>query len=355
MAGGTGGHVFPGLALAYELSQRDFKVEWLGTRLGIEARLVPNAGIRLHFIPVRGIRGKGLLSVLLAPINVVSSIYWALRVIKKLNPDIVVGLGGFVAGPGGVAAKLLGIPLLIHEQNAIAGTTNKLLAKIAKRVLMAFPDSIKNGVCIGNPVRQEIENIDLPEARFSSRGDTINLLVIGGSRGAQAINELMPSALQALKDLVSADSFGQLEIWHQAGEGKLNATKRYYLQAGVPARIEPFIDNMAEAFAWADIVVCRSGALTVSELSAAGLGAIFIPYPYAIDDHQTENARHLERVGAAIVKQQSDLSADSLAALFEQTLFDKETLLNMSVKAKKMAKLNAAQIFADNCEEFVHA
>lgn len=348
MAGGTGGHIFPGLALAEEMLARGYKVEWLGTKAGLESKLVPAANIALHFIPVKGIRGKGLKSLFMAPWNIVSSVVSALKVIKSLKPSVVVGLGGFVAGPGGFATKIVGLPLVIHEQNAIAGTTNKLLAKIASRVLTAFPSNLKGGICIGNPVRKDIEAIVEPKQRMTNRTGAIKVLVVGGSRGAQAINELVPEALGK----VTADQ--SLEIWHQAGAGKDEATISAYEGVKINARVEAFIDDMAEAFHWADIVICRAGALTVSELAAVGLGAILIPFPYAIDDHQTENAKYLENAGAAVIEQQSELTVAKLADLFSELFFDREKLLTMALNARSVAKPKAAETFADYCEEVVH-
>ncbi|PCK09171.1 MAG: undecaprenyldiphospho-muramoylpentapeptide beta-N-acetylglucosaminyltransferase [Alteromonadaceae bacterium] len=357
MAGGTGGHVFPGLDLASELRQRGYDIHWLGTEAGLESRLVPKANIPLHYIPVRGIRGKRLTNILAAPINILMSVWLALKIIKKINPQVVVGLGGFVAGPGGVAARLLGLPLVIHEQNAVIGTTNKLLAKIANRVLCAFPISISKAICIGNPVRAEIESLAAPKLRINQRSGALNILVVGGSRGAQAINELVPRACAlAIKNKAAADGDAvQVNIWHQAGDKKDAATVDEYQQAGVQARVDPFIENMSEALDWADFVICRSGALTVSELAAAGLGALFIPYPYAIDDHQTANAEYLVSAGAAIVKQQSDLDETTLAEAFESLIFDRNKVCKMACLARELARPKAAIHFADYCEEFVNA
>jgi len=345
MAGGTGGHVFPGLALASELKVRGAGVEWLGTSVGIEARLVPAADIPLHFIPVKGVRGKGIKQILLAPWNIFSSVVSAYKVIKKTKPDVVVGLGGFVAGPGGAAAKLLGVPLVIHEQNAVPGTTNKILSKIATYVLTAFPVGMNKSICIGNPVRSEIEAMEAPSSRLARDMGSINILVVGGSRGAQAMNELLPNAFLGLDDSISVN------IWHQAGAGKDTLTKALYQQYGVNARVEAFIDDMVRAYSWADFVVCRSGALTVSELAAAGLGAVLIPFPYAIDDHQTANAKYLEGVGAAVIKQQDELTVESMRAVLAELIHNKEKIIEMAKAARTLAKPRAAQEFANYCEE----
>lgn len=349
MAGGTGGHIFPGLALAKEMQARGHQVAWLGTKVGMESTLVPKENIDIYYIPVKGVRGKGLKALLLAPWNIVSSVMAAAKVIAAVKPNVVVGLGGFVAGPGGVAAKLKCKPLLIHEQNAVAGTTNKLLANIADKVLTAFPCGLKNEVCIGNPVRKEIGDLPPPERRMGSRAEKINVLIVGGSRGALAVNELVPQAFALL------EGSSKLDVWHQAGANKVAATKKQYASANVPARVEAFIDDMAAALAWADVVICRAGALTISELAAVGLGAVLIPFPYAIDDHQTENAKYLADHGAAIIRQQKDLSGESLAELLKEFIFDRAKLLNMANQAKLLAKPNAVKDFADHCEGLAHA
>ncbi|MFL0801749.1 MAG: undecaprenyldiphospho-muramoylpentapeptide beta-N-acetylglucosaminyltransferase [Agarilytica sp.] len=345
MAGGTGGHIFPGLALAKEMVSRGYRVAWLGTESGMESTLVPKENIEIHYIPVKGVRGKGLRSLLMAPWNILSSITSAARIIREVKPSVVVGLGGFVAGPGGVAAKLKGRALVIHEQNAIAGSTNKLLAKVADKVLTAFPAVLNRGECIGNPIRKEIERIIEPALRIKGRESRIRLLVVGGSRGALAVNELLPDAMALI------ENSEQLDIWHQAGAGKNEATKARYEAAGVTARVDAFIDDMAEAFIWADVVVCRAGALTVSELAAVGLGSILIPFPYAIDDHQTANAKYLASQGAAYLRQQSELTSEKLAELLKSFIFDRTKLLDMACKARALAKPQAVKIFADYCEE----
>ncbi|VUD40325.1 UDP-N-acetylglucosamine--N-acetylmuramyl-(pentapeptide) pyrophosphoryl-undecaprenol N-acetylglucosamine transferase [Thalassocella blandensis] len=355
MAGGTGGHVFPGLALAKEMQDRNYVVEWLGTSAGIEARLVPEAGIPLHLIPVKGVRGKSLKQMVLAPMNIISSVWQALTIIKSIRPDVVVGLGGFVAGPGGLAAKLSGIPLLIHEQNAVAGTTNKILARIANTVLTAFPDTLKKSICIGNPVREDIEDMLPLEQRRQNRTDSkLHILVLGGSRGAQAINRMLPDALSRL------ENFDKLSVWHQTGDLKLDETQALYrsklgLGDHDEIRIDAFIRDMAEAYRWADLVICRSGALTVSEIAAVGVGAVFIPFPYAIDDHQTANAKFLEKLGAAEIRQESELNGESLAEIIKHYVNDDSRLLNMANAARAFAKPKAARAFADYCEEVIHA
>lgn len=348
MAGGTGGHVFPGLALAAEMIKRGHQVQWLGTKNGIESRLVPAAGIPLHFIPVRGVRGKSLTTLLAAPANILKSIFEALSVIKRIKPSVVVGLGGFVSGPGGIAAKILGIPLVLHEQNAVAGTTNRLLARIATKVLTAFPNNLKGAQCIGNPVRESIEQLPSPEERLGNRNGCVRVLVVGGSRGALAINKLLP---QVFRDI---EIGCELEVWHQAGEGKDAETIEAYEylneKGNVAVKVTAFIDDMSEALAWADFVICRSGALTVSELAAAGLGSVLIPFPYAIDDHQTENANVLVAAGAAIVQQEKETSVDKMKDVLMAILPNRNVLVDMAVKARSVSMPSAAKVFADVCE-----
>lgn len=347
MAGGTGGHVFPGLAIAEELAARGIHTEWLGTAAGIESKLVPDRKILLHCIPVRGIRGKGLKQIIMSPFNIVRAVVSAMRVIKKVKPKLVLGFGGYASGPGGLAAKISGIPLIIHEQNAVAGTTNRLLSKIAKKVFMAFPCGLKNGVCIGNPVRTAIEAIAEPETRMSKRDGKINILVLGGSRGAKAINDLVPAALAKVDHNI-------FNVWHQTGVGKDLETRVAYEPIKDRVRVEEFISDVAEAYTWADIAICRAGALTVSEVAAVGLASIFIPFPYAIDNHQTQNARFLQEVGAAVIKQQNELDVNVLKEMLTNILSDRSELLVMAKKARAMAKPEAAKKVADYCEELLY-
>lgn len=312
MAGGTGGHVFPGLAVAKRLRAEGVDVHWLGTQQGLEAKLVPEAGIDLHFITISGVRGKGIKNLLLAPPRLLIAIFQAIRLISKLKPDIVLGMGGFASGPGGIASWLLGRPLVIHEQNAKPGTTNKWLAKVAKKVLEGFPNTFSNRqhvVTVGNPVRSEILEMAFPNRGKNAR---LALLVVGGSLGATAINQLLPKALAMLPEAIRP------EVYHQTGEKHYLDTVTAYERAGVSAKIVPFIKEMHEAYAWADMVVCRSGALTVAELCAAGLGAVLVPFPYAIDDHQTANANFMAAQGAALLVQQSALTADKLADILQE-------------------------------------
>jgi len=347
MAGGTGGHVFPALATADELRAQGVAVEWLGTAAGIEADVVPKAGIRLHCIEVQGVRGKGRLRQLLAPFGLLLALWQAFRVLRQVRPDAVLGMGGFASGPGGLVAWLLRKPLLIHEQNAVAGTTNRILARFASRVLQAFPGAFKGkdrGPVIGNPVRGPILRLAAPEQRFVGRQGPLRLLVVGGSLGAQAINELLPQTLAQLP------AEQRPEVWHQSGRRNLDATQAAYRAAGVEAKVAPFIERMDEAYAWADLVICRAGALTVSELAIAGVASILVPLPHAIDDHQTANARFLGQAGAGICVAQRELDPARLLELLGQ-LNSREQLLNMASAARALARPDASQRLARACVE----
>jgi len=345
MAGGTGGHVFPALALARRLREQSVEVVWLGTRRGIEARLVPAEGIAIEWLSIGGLRGKGLSTRLAAPWRLAAALWQALRVMWRRRPSVVVGLGGFVAGPGGVAAWLTRRPLVIHEQNAIAGFTNRCLAYLAREVLEAFPGGFDAGVrtvVIGNPVRREIAALPAPAERLGRRHGAVHLLIIGGSQGAVRLNTVVPYALARVGGL-------RFEVRHQAGERWLDACRESYAGARVRADVGAFIDDMAEAYAWADLVICRSGALTVSELAAAGLGAVLVPFPSAVDDHQTSNARYLVRVGAAVLMPDRELTAERLAAELERLCADRARLLDMAERARAQAMPDATERLADAC------
>ena len=309
MAGGTGGHVFPALALAERLRERACEVVWLGTRSGIEARLVPAAGIPVEWIGIGGLRGKGVATLLRAPFALLRALWQSVAAVRRQRPAVVVGLGGYVTGPGGLAAWLLRRPLMIHEQNAVAGFTNRVLARLADPVLEAFPGSFpaaRGARAIGNPVRAAFRALPPPAVRYGARGGALRLLVVGGSQGAAKLNAAVPAALALLPA-------GAWQVRHQAGERGLAAAEAAYAKAGVAARIEPFIDDIAAAYAEADLVVCRAGALTVSELAAAGVAALFVPFAAAVDDHQTLNARQLEARGAARLLPEASLEATLLA------------------------------------------
>jgi UDP-N-acetylglucosamine--N-acetylmuramyl-(pentapeptide) pyrophosphoryl-undecaprenol N-acetylglucosamine transferase len=352
MAGGTGGHVFPGLALAHELRARSWQVVWLGTRLGLEARLVPPEHIPLEWLSVTGLRGKGALIWLTAPLKLTRALAQALSVIRRRRPSLVVGLGGFVAGPGGLAAWLLRKPLLIHEQNAIAGFTNRCLSHCARRVLEAFPGSFAAGVkaeAIGNPVRREITQLPPPSQRFATRQGPIRVLVVGGSQGAARLNAIVPFALAR----VSLST--PLDVLHQSGERWIESARASYAQAGMNARLQSFIDDMAAAYGWADLVICRAGALTVSELAAAGVAAILVPFAAATDDHQTGNAAFLVNEGAALMIAERDLDIERLAAELAPLCAGRGKLLALAERARALARPRAAQQLADACVELAHA
>lgn len=346
MAGGTGGHVFPALAVARELHARGQQVSWLGTERGIEARLVPAAGFSLHFLSVQGVRGRGWAGLLKAPVLIFLAIMQAARVMRRQRPDVVMGFGGFASGPGGIAAKMLRIPLVIHEQNAVPGTTNRYLAPMANVVLTAFPTNLRNSKKVGNPVRSELIAMEAPAERFAGRDQQPKrVLVLGGSLGAKAINELMPKALAQL------EAEYRPEVWHQTGNAHLETTLGAYKAAGIDARVEPFIEDMATAYRWADWVLCRAGALTVSELMVVGLASVLIPFPYAIDDHQTHNAAVLVNAGAALAVSEKDLDAEKLAALMRVEFSDRAKLQRMAAAARRLAKPEAARVAAEHCIE----
>ncbi|WP_188149898.1 undecaprenyldiphospho-muramoylpentapeptide beta-N-acetylglucosaminyltransferase [Teredinibacter waterburyi] len=358
MAGGTGGHVFPGLALAEVMKQRGYQVEWLGTEAGIESKLVPAANIPLHTIGVRGVRGRGVKALIEAPFNIIRAVSSARKTIKKIKPSVIVGLGGFVAGPGGVAAKLCGIPLVIHEQNAVAGTTNRLLARFANAVISGFPDVLPKTQHLGNPVRADFfanstsGNSVLVKPERLQEGE-IKILVFGGSRGAVAINALLPDVVVLLKNAGCV-----FKLRHQTGEFGYDASLAQYRDLGITVDSEnvcvtPFIDNMSEALRWADLVICRSGALTVAELSAVGVASILVPFPFAIDDHQTANARYLADDGAAILRQQNELNAEELSNTIVQLWQQPERVERMALAAKEKAKPLATERFADICESLL--
>jgi UDP-N-acetylglucosamine--N-acetylmuramyl-(pentapeptide) pyrophosphoryl-undecaprenol N-acetylglucosamine transferase len=350
MAGGTGGHVFPALSVAKQLQSEGAFIKWLGTARGIEATLVPNAGIELHCLNIEGVRGKGIATKLKAPFLLLSAVWHAMQILRQQNPDVVLGLGGFASGPGGLAARLLGKPLVIHEQNAVAGTTNRWLAKVATRVLEAFPGSLPNAQLVGNPVREEIANLPQPQLRISANDEPLKLLVLGGSLGALALNELLPQALAA--DALAAS----VVVRHQAGKNHLEKTRALYREQGIEidgqrVRVDAFVEDMAEAYGWADVVICRAGALTVAELTAAGSAALLVPYPYAIDDHQTKNAMWLVDNQAAEIKQQSELSADVITTFITHAMRDRSRLVTMASNARKLAMPDAAHKVAAVCRE----
>ena len=341
MAGGTGGHVFPGLAVADVLRERGWRVVWMGTRAGMEARLVAARGYELAAIRAAALRGKGLLAALLLPLNLLVGFWQSARAIFRLRPDVVLGMGGYVAFPGGMMASLLARPLAVHEQNAVAGLTNRILAGVADKTMTAFPQALKGAEWTGNPVRGDIAALADPAERYARRSGPLKLLVLGGSGGAQALNECVPKAIALLEPRPS--------VVHQSGEKNYAALRAAYAAAGVQGELTPFIDEMARRYAEADLVICRAGAMTVAELSAGGVASVLVPFPHAVDDHQTANARFLADQGAAILLPQADLTPEKLAALL-RTL-ERPRLLEMARKARGLGKPDAARIVAERCME----
>ncbi|HVJ13070.1 MAG TPA: undecaprenyldiphospho-muramoylpentapeptide beta-N-acetylglucosaminyltransferase [Burkholderiales bacterium] len=339
MAGGTGGHIFPGLAVAQEMRAAGWEVVWMGARGGMEERLVPKHGYRAAWIRAKAARGKGLLQKLLLPANLLYSFWESARHIRSLRPNVVLGLGGYVAFPGGMMASLWNRPLALHEQNAIPGLANKVLAQISDKVMSGFPQALKNAEWTGNPVRAEIAAIPAPEARFQNRTGPLRILVVGGSLGAQALNESVPRALALMTD--------RPQVVHQAGEKHLEALNKHYREAKVQGELVAFIDDMARRYAEADLVICRAGAVTVAELSAGGMPSILVPFPHAVDDHQTANAKFLSDHGAAILIQQRELSPRKIADLIGS--LDRAKLLEMARKARALGKPDAARVVAERC------
>jgi UDP-N-acetylglucosamine--N-acetylmuramyl-(pentapeptide) pyrophosphoryl-undecaprenol N-acetylglucosamine transferase len=346
MAGGTGGHVFPALAVAKVLRDRGVPVVWLGVPASMESRLVPANGFPIEWLRVKGIRGKGLGAWLLAPMHILSAVWQAMAVLRKVRPRAVLGAGGYVSGPGGIAAWLMRVPLLIHEQNAIPGLTNRWLAKLAGQVMQAFPGSFAPAVharTVGNPVRADIAAIAEPAVRFAGRSGRARLLVFGGSLGAQRLNAMVPQALSKI------DPERRPQVRHQAGERGIDAARVAYQEARVDADVTAFIDDMAAAYAWADVAVCRAGAMTIAELQAVGLGALLVPFPSATDDHQTKNADAMVRVGAGRVLQERDLTPDSLSACIVDLTADRARMLAMAEAARRSRVIDAAAQVADLC------
>lgn len=341
MAGGTGGHVFPALAVAEEMRERGWQVSWLGTQRGLESTVVPAHGIDIDWLSVAGMRGKGLLSKLLSVFRLLQACIQARRFLRQRQPDVVLGMGGFVAGPGGLMAKWLGIPLVIHEQNRVPGTTNRWLVKLAaSKVLEAFPDSFPaatGAVCTGNPLRKAFQGIAEKSAWTPQASRALRILVLGGSQGAKVLNDNLPEALAGLPNL---------DIKHQTGAAMQADVNHRYQSLGINAEVLAFIDDMATAYQWADLIVCRAGAMTVSEVAARGLPAIFVPLLHAIDDHQTANARFLTDTGAALLLPQPELNATNLRKLINQAM---TSLPSMSQAARNLAKLQATQTVADIC------
>ncbi len=341
MAGGTGGHIYPGLAVADALKAQGWNVVWLGAPNSMEAELVPKHGYEVAWVNFSGVRGKGLLRLLTLPFTLLRALGQSAAAIFRHRPDVVLGMGGYITMPGGLMAALLRRPLVIHEQNSIAGLSNKVLAKISTRVLSGFPGVLKGTQWCGNPVRADIAALPEPQVRLSGRSGKLNVLVVGGSLGAKALNEALPQALAMLGEQERPN------VLHQTGNKNLDSVQQLYAQAGVSADIRPFLDDMAQQYAWADVVICRAGALTIAELAAAGVASVLIPFPFAVDDHQTYNARFLSETGAAVLLPQTELDAEQLAQLLRG--LDRERLLAMAQAARGLAKPDATRQVAQVC------
>lgn len=341
MAGGTGGHVYPALAVAHHLRERGHEIVWMGAPESFESRVVPAQGIPLEVVRVTGLRGKGVLKLLQAPLLIARAVWQALKILRRVRPDAVLGMGGFAAGPGGIAAWIARRPLLIHEQNAAAGLTNRVLARLARRVLEAFPGTFKHAMTVGNPVRAGFAELADPAQRLDHEGPA-RVLIVGGSQGAKALNERVP---QALALLAPAE---RPAVRHQAGR-TLEIAQRAYLTAGVTAEVTAFIDDMPAALGWADLVICRAGASTIAELSAAGVASVLVPFPAAVDDHQTRNAEYLSQAGAALLVPEAQLSAERLATQLRALLADRPRLQHMATAARSRAWTDAVQVIADQC------
>jgi len=343
MAGGTGGHVFPALAVADEMRNRGWEVVWLGSEGGMETTLVPKHGFPLETIHFRGVRGKGLLRWALLPLALLVAFWQSARIIFRVRPEVLLGMGGFAAFPGGMMGSFLNRPFAIHEQNAIPGLANRVLAHLADRVYTAFPGALRQSKWSGNPVRAAIAAVDAPERRFAGRDGPLRLFVVGGSLGAQALNEVVPQALALMPESERP------RVIHQAGAKHIETLKQHYARAGVVGELVPFVDDMARCYAEADLVVCRAGATTVAELACAGVPSVLVPFPFATDDHQTANARFLSERGAALLMPQSELTAERLASML--ATLDRGQLLTMAQKARELAKPDAARVVADGCAE----
>jgi UDP-N-acetylglucosamine--N-acetylmuramyl-(pentapeptide) pyrophosphoryl-undecaprenol N-acetylglucosamine transferase len=343
MAGGTGGHIFPGIAVAEVLRAKGWHVVWMGNPDGMEARIVEGRGYDTAWVRFGALRGKGLVRKLLLPVNLLSGFWQALRELRRARPDVVLGMGGYITFPGGMMAALLGRPLVLHEQNSVAGLANRVLARVADRVLTGFPDVLNNGGWVGNPVRAEIAGVAPPAERFAGREGPLRILVVGGSLGAAALNEAVPAALGRMP------AEQRPLVVHQAGEKQIDGLRTAYARARVKGDLRPFIDDMASAYAEADLVICRAGALTVAELAAVGVASLLVPFPHAVDDHQTGNARFLAERGGAYLLPQTELNAERLAGILAS--IDRPRLLQMAEHARALARPLAAAEVARVCEE----
>ena len=347
MAGGTGGHIFPGLAVANYLQAEGWKIVWLGNPSGMENQIIPSRGISFEGINFGGLRGKGLKTKLMLPFNLLRALIQSASILRRVNPNVVLGMGGYVSFPAGLAAVLMGYPLVLHEQNSVAGLTNKILAKVAGRKLCAFPDALPDAEWVGNPLRADLLKVASPKERFASRSGNLNILVVGGSLGAMALNTTVPEALSLISEAERPN------VVHQSGEKHLGELQERYRHFGVKAEVVPFIENMADAYSKADVVICRAGAMTIAELSAAGVASCLVPFPYAVDDHQTSNARFLQQAGAAKLMAQSDMTANRLADWIKS--LKREDLSEMATRALQCAKPMATARVAAVCKELVSA
>ncbi|MBN9342370.1 MAG: undecaprenyldiphospho-muramoylpentapeptide beta-N-acetylglucosaminyltransferase [Comamonadaceae bacterium] len=343
MAGGTGGHIFPGLAVAQALRARGWRVHWLGTPGSMESRIVPPQGFAFEAIDFSGVRGKGLATLALLPLRLLRAFWQALAVVRRVRPDVVLGMGGYVTFPGGMMAVLAGKPLVLHEQNSVAGMANKVLAGVADRIFTAFPGVLKKGQWVGNPLREAFLAQPAPAARFAGCSGPLRLLVVGGSLGAKALNEIVPQALALMPEAARP------QVTHQSGAAQIDALRAHYAAAGVQADLTPFIEDTASAFAQADVVVCRAGASTVTELAAVGAAAVFVPFPAAVDDHQTTNAQFLVQAGGGWLVQQRDLTPGGLAQMLQN--MERPALVQRAQNAKNMQKTEATAAVVAACEE----
>lgn len=343
MAGGTGGHIFPGLAVAQALREKGWRVHWLGAPNSMESRLVPPQGFQLENIDFGGVRGKGIQTLALLPLRLLKAFWQAMAVVRRVKPDVLVGFGGYITFPGGMMGLLAGKKLVLHEQNSVAGAANKLLALVADRVFTAFPQALKNAQWVGNPLRAAFLHQPDPAQRFAGRSGPLQVLVVGGSLGAKALNDIVPQALALMPQAQRP------VVIHQSGAKQIDALRSNYEAVGVQAQLTPFIEDTAQAFADADVVICRAGASTVTEIAAVGAAAIYVPFPHAVDDHQTHNAKFLVDAGGGWLLQQQDLSAQKLAEMLQN--MQRSTLLNVAIKAKTMQKMNATHEVVAACEE----
>ncbi len=347
MAGGTGGHIFPGLAVAEALRERAWDVHWLGAPGSMESRLVPPRGFTLETIDFGGVRGKGPITLALLPVRLLRAFWQSIRVVRRVKPDVVIGLGGYITFPGGMMGVLLGKPLVLHEQNSVAGMANRVLAEVADRVFTAFPDVMRKARWIGNPLRADFLRQPPPHERFAGRTGPLRVLVVGGSLGAQALNDIVPKALALMPA-------GERPIvLHQSGARQIDQLRANYAAAGVEAELTPFVEDTAQAFAAADLVICRAGASTVTEIAAVGAAAVYVPFPHAVDDHQTTNARFIVDAGGGWLVQQRDLTAEGLASLIQGT--DRQELLRKAQAAQTVARTSATADMVQACEELAKA